>query len=114
LVNKKAKPPLQFWGCKETILYRDFLLNKNGNLIVRNIQEAKTVNDMARCTHKINVSFKNQQDDHQSSMVEIEGMINQKPVSILIDHGTSLSYISHTIVKDCKLNKFIYKKSWLV
>jgi predicted aspartyl protease len=47
-------------------------------------------------------------------MVEIEGMINQKPVSILIDPGASLSYISPTIVEYCKLNKIKHNKSWLV
>jgi hypothetical protein len=47
-------------------------------------------------------------------MVEIEGMINKKYVSILIDPGASLSYISPTIVEDCKLNKVKHKKSWLV
>jgi len=36
-------------------------------------------------------------------MVEIEGMINGKPVSILIDPGASLSYISPGIVEKCKL-----------
>ena len=31
------------------------------------------------------VSLENQQADHQSSMVEIQGMIQNQPVSILID-----------------------------
>jgi hypothetical protein len=52
--------------------------------------------------------------DHQSSMVEIEGMINKKYVSILIDPGASLSYVSPIIVEDCKLNKVKHNKSWLV
>jgi hypothetical protein len=47
-------------------------------------------------------------------MVEVEGMINQKLVSILIDPGASLSYISPTIVEGCKLDKIKHKKSWLV
>jgi hypothetical protein len=47
-------------------------------------------------------------------MVEIEGMINQKSVSILIDPGASLSYVSPIIVEDCKLNKVKHNKSWLV
>jgi predicted aspartyl protease len=114
LVNKTTRPPLQCWGCKEPHLYKDCPLNKNINQIVHNIQEATTVNDMARCTHKINAALENRQVDHQSSMVEIEGMINRKPVSILIDPGASLSYISPTIVEGCKLDKIKHKKSWLV
>jgi hypothetical protein len=47
-------------------------------------------------------------------MVEIEGMINQKYVSILIDPGASLSYVSPIIVKYCKLNKVEHSKSWLL
>ena len=40
----------------------------------------------------------NRQADHQTSMVEIEGMIKNQPISILIDLGASLSYISPRIV----------------
>jgi hypothetical protein len=47
-------------------------------------------------------------------MVEIEGMLNQKLVSILIDPGASLCYISPTVVENCKLEKVKHKKSWLV
>ena len=47
-------------------------------------------------------------------MVEVEGKILQTPVSILIDPGSSLSYISPAIVEKCKLIKQKYKKSWLV
>jgi hypothetical protein len=113
-VNKPVRPPLKCWGCKEPHLYKYFPLNKNINLIVHNIQEAKIVNDMARCNHKINVALENRQADHQSAMVKIEGMINQKFVSVLIDPGEILSYVSPTIVEDCKLNKVKHKKSWLV
>ena len=35
----------------------------------------------------------NRQADHQTSMVEIEGMIQNKPISILIDRGASLRYV---------------------
>jgi len=69
---------------------------------------------MERCTHKINATLENRQVDHQSAMVEIECMINKKYVSILIDPGVSLSYVSPTIVEDYKLNKVKHKKSWLV
>jgi hypothetical protein len=47
-------------------------------------------------------------------MVEIEGMIKQKHVSILIDPGAILSYISPTVVESCKLEKVKHKKPWLV
>ena len=47
-------------------------------------------------------------------MVEIEGMLNNKPISILIDPSASLSYISPTIVELCKLQKNKFEKYWLV
>ena len=47
-------------------------------------------------------------------MVKIEGMINNQPISILIDPGTSLSYISTRVVDLCNLVPEKFDKSWLV
>ena len=47
-------------------------------------------------------------------MVEVEGMINQTPIAILIDPGTSLSYISPKMVEKCKLPVEKFENSWLV
>ena len=47
-------------------------------------------------------------------MVEIEGMIKDKPISILIDPGASLSYVSPRIEELCKLQQDKFEKSWLV
>ena len=48
-------------------------------------------------------------------MVEIEGMIKKRqPISILIDPGASLSYISPIIVELCKLVPEKFDKSWLI
>ena len=48
-------------------------------------------------------TLENQQPHHQTSMVEIERMINNRLIYILIDPGTSLSYISPIIIELCKL-----------
>jgi len=58
--------------------------------------------------------LENRQAGHQTLMVEIEGMLNKKPVSILIDPGASLSYISPGIVEKCNLSLKKFEKSWLV
>ena len=42
-------------------------------------------------------------------MVEIEGMIKVQPLSILIDTGENLSYVSPRIVELCKL---VLEKIW--
>ena len=47
-------------------------------------------------------------------MVEIEGILKDKPISILIYFGESLSYVSPRIVELCKLQKNKFEKSWLV
>jgi len=47
-------------------------------------------------------------------MVEIEGTLKDKPISILIDPSASLSYVTPIIVELCKLQQSKFKKSWLV
>ena len=47
-------------------------------------------------------------------MVEIEGKINNTQISILIDLGAMLSYITLDVVESNKLKKLKHTKSWLV
>ena len=47
-------------------------------------------------------------------MVEVEGMLNHKPISILIDPRASLSYVSPILVEKIKLPIEKFTKSWLV
>ena len=63
---------------------------------------------------KINAALENRQADYQTSMVEVEGKLNQTPISILIEPGASLSYISPDLVEKCKLSVEKFAKSWLV
>ena len=63
---------------------------------------------------KINATLENQQVDHQTFMVEIEGMIKNKPFSILIDLGASLSYVSPSITESCNLHLNKFENYWLV
>ena len=52
------------------------------------------VGDLVRTMPMINAALDNRQTYYQTSMVEVEGKLNQIPISILIDPGASLSYIS--------------------
>ena len=81
---------------------------------IHTIQEEMTVGDLARTMPKINVALENRQANYQTSMVEVEGNINQIPISILIDPGASLSYISPNLVEKCKLPVEKFASSWLV
>ena len=72
------------------------------------------VGDLARTMPRINAALENKKADYQTSMVEVEGKLNQIPISILIDPGASLSYISPDLVEKCKLSVENFAKPWLV
>ena len=74
------------------------------------LQEASTVNDLARNIPRINAALEDRQPDHQSTMLEVEGKILNTSVSIIIDLGAILSYIAPKIVEKSKLAKEKQKK----
>jgi hypothetical protein len=69
---------------------------------------------MGRCFHRINAAIDGLQADHKSSVVEIEGKIHDTRISILIDPGATLSYITPDVVELNKIKKQKHEKSWLV
>ena len=73
-----------------------------------------TVGYLARTMPRINAALENRQVEYQTSMVEVEGKINQTPIAILIDPGASLCYISPNLVEKCKLPIDKFENSWLV
>jgi hypothetical protein len=72
------------------------------------------VGDVGKNLHWINAVVDGQKDDHQFSVVEIEGKINNTQIYVLIDPRATLSYISPGIVDSNKLKKLRHEKSWLV
>jgi predicted aspartyl protease len=78
------------------------------------LQEASTVGDVGRSLHRINAAIDGQQANHQSSVVEIEGKINDTQISVLIDPGAMLIYITPNVAESNKLKKLKHTKSWLV
>jgi hypothetical protein len=64
--------------------------------------------------HRINAAIDGRQANHQSSVVEIEGKINDTQISVLIDPRAMLSYITPDIVESNELKKLKHTKSWLV
>ena len=73
-----------------------------------------TICDLARTMPRINATLENRKANYQTSMVEVEGKINQIPISILIDPGASLRYISPNLVEKCNLSVEKFARSWLV
>ena len=47
-------------------------------------------------------------------MIEIEGNIFDKSISILIDLDSNLTYVSPNLVKACNMKKNEFKQLWLV
>jgi len=70
--------------------------------------------DVGIILHRINVAMDGRQDDHPSSVVEIEVKIDNTYISFLIDYWAMLSYITPSIVDSNKLKKTRHTKSWLV
>jgi len=56
----------------------------------------------------------NRQDDHQASIIKMEGRFCDQVVPILINLGSNYSYISVDSVDKFCLNKEVHAKPWLV
>ena len=97
------KKPIKCWECNGPH-YASVCPNrkKTGNNI-HTIHDEMTVGELARTMPRINVALENRQAEYHTSMVEVEGMINQIHVTILIDLGASISYIAPQIVEKRKL-----------
>ena len=59
-----------------------------------NIQEAETVGQVARAIPRIYATLEDRQEDHQLTVVEVAGKIVEQSVSILIEPGSTHSYIA--------------------
>jgi hypothetical protein len=70
---------------------------------VHNVQQVETVEDMGINVPRIYASLDNKQEEYQSHMIEVEGMINNQTIAILIDSGASHSYIDPTLVESLHL-----------
>ena len=97
--NTTQRERLKCWECGEPHYIKYFPIRNKKCNSVHSIKEATTMGDMARSKTRINASLENQKEAHQTSIIEIEGMIKDKPISILIDPGASLSYSSPRIVE---------------
>ena len=79
-----------------------------------NIQEVETVGQVARAIPRIYAALEDRQEDHQSTVVEVASKIVEQSVSILIEPGSTHSYITARVVEICAFKKEKHRKSWLV
>ena len=69
---------------------------------------------VARVIPRIYAVLEDRHVDHQSTVVEVAGKIVEQSVSILIDPGSTHSYITPRVVEICAFKKVKHSKSWLV
>jgi hypothetical protein len=69
---------------------------------------------VGRSLDQINATINGRQADHQSSVVEIEGKINDTRIYVLIDPRATLIYITPDVVESNKHKILKHAKSWLV
>ena len=69
---------------------------------------------VARAVPRIYAALEDHQVDHQSIVVEVAGKIVEQSISILIDPGSTHSYITPRLVEICAFKKVKYRKYWLV
>ena len=67
----------------------------------RTIQGAETMGQVVRTAPRIYAALEYLQVDHQSTVVEVEGNIVERSVFVLIDPGSTHSYITPRIVEIC-------------
>eukprot|EP00253_Pinus_taeda_P029659 PITA_29659 len=107
------KPPVQCWGCGGPHYVKNCPQRKGANQISQ-IHEASTVGDVGRSMPRINATLDDRQAKYQPTMVEFEGKLLNLSVSVLIDPGATLSYISPKLVEQCKLQPEKFRNPWLV
>jgi hypothetical protein len=70
--------------------------------------------DMGSIIPRIYAALDNKQVEYQLHMIEVEGMINNHPFTILIDSGASHSYVDPTVVESFHFLRRKHEKFWLV
>ena len=108
------KEPLQCWKCGGPNLRKFCPLENENARPTYNIQKEETVGQVARVVPRIYAALEDRQEDHQSMVVEVAGNIVEKSISILIDPGSTHSYIAPRVVEVCVLRKVKHRNSWLV
>jgi hypothetical protein len=106
--------PIQCWGCKGYHMYRYFQHKSDKVRYVHYVEQYETMEDMVISVPRIYASLDNKQEEFQSHMIEIEGMINNHDFNFLIDSGASHSYIDTKVVEILQFPINKHGKSWLV
>ena len=102
---------MEYWGYKGNHRYRDCPHRKDKERIVHNVQQDKTLEDMGSRMPMIYAALDNKQVEFQSHMIEVEGMINIRPLITLIDSRAIHSYVDPRVVESFLLSRSKHEKS---
>jgi hypothetical protein len=105
--SRSQGPKRGCWTCKEPHYQRDCPHEKKG---ASRAQIHMTVGDLGKA-HRIHAAVNNHQEEHQSTVLETTGKINNQKFSILIDPRATDSFISHAAFKILKV-KVIEQKEF--
>jgi hypothetical protein len=105
---------MECWGCKGNHRYKYFPHINDKERVIHNGQQVETVEDLGTRMPRIYVALDNKQAEFQLYMIEVEGMINNRPLTVLIDSGDIHSYIYPRVVVGFHLSRSKHEKSWLV
>eukprot|EP00253_Pinus_taeda_P032829 PITA_32829 len=108
-----TRPPVQCWGCGGPHYIKNCPQRK-GTEQLSQIHEASTVSEVGRSVPRINADLEDRQAEYQPTMVEFEGKISNLIITVLIDPGATLSYVSPKVVERCNLQSVKFKNPWLV
>ena len=109
--GRKKRQPIECWGCGGDHLQRFCPQQGKSTMAAHNIQEEDTVENAARGMPRIYAALDHRQADHQSHMIEFEGMIHNQSISILFDSGASHSYIDPSLVERLHLERCKHDRS---
>jgi hypothetical protein len=87
-LGKRGIPPIKCLGCKEDHMYKYFTHREDKMNTMHNIQEDTTIEYMGISIPRIYATLEDQQE-HQSHMIKVEGKIINYPIAILIDSRSS-------------------------
>ena len=75
-------------------MVKDYPHQGSRTMTTHYVQETTTMGDIGRHVTRICPALDNTQTEHQSHMIEVEGMINKQHITILIYSGANHSYIN--------------------
>jgi hypothetical protein len=110
LGKRPRQQPINFGGCEGDHMYKYCPHQGDKMKTMHNINQEETVEDVGRIMLRIYTTLDNRQTNYQSQMIEVEGKINNQPIAILIDSGSSHSYIYPILVEIFKLKKCKHEK----